>query len=673
MTKTTTNLEQHVQKLVLAQGSSSPVTLSTIAGIRGIQAHITYEPSRPIQLNIPADWNPEQYQRIANFTKKQRIKNTRIKVVEDVGFHEMGHHKLKNDRDGLGCPQDLEGKEVAVDAVSKAMLEAGKFSQDGALYLENMISDIIDHTNCAQYTKLNGMAIYFAEQGELNGETFSPLFEAFVKLNLRLSGRKEQNTLLKAYYANAKTDTNTTTKKVDEIVEACVKEVHLTTDRTRNRQMLFDKTQWPRIFYGFARHLVELMDQDAPEVLPQIGIAGKGYKVPVVFGKEARFDPEDADDPMFKRVLDNDNLKKIMMRRNKEGREAPCFLEKWRSLDYLYQALASEIIIKAETPKRGERMPIAPVQARTFDSDKDDVKDILFGRILLDENGQPTFAVPRAYIEHTARYKQSVTSYPELNIAVLDNSTSMEEAAKFGGSVGNKSILPWGDQSKYHYGVLSYYGVEKALHRMGVGTRTKYNLITFAHKTEATGEKAYEDRGEIKRRILNPTFGSDTRIDVGLLAKQAAQPGSVLMTMSDGAIGNWNEWYSRPEYDSSKTIQVRNGALGTAGVEDGIYVLASDLDHALVVERGNVVSGSIENGTYQKQVRAGVKVKEKFRQIISDKYYVHFQLGEDTETTRDLESWGASVVKISDASQMPRKAIDITQKFYKSYAAGEMQ
>lgn len=591
------NLEQHVRKLVSAQGSSSPVTLSTIAGIRGIQAHTTYEPSRPIHVNIPADWNPEQYEQIAHYAQKQRIRDVRTKIAEDVGFHEVGHCKLKDDHDGLGCPEDLQGKEVAVDAVSKAMLEAGKFSQDGALYLENMIADIIDHTNCAQYTKLNGIAMYFAEQGELSGGTFSPLFEAFVKLNMRLSGRREQNTMLKAYYANA--------PKVDEIVEACIRDAHLTTDRTRNREMLFDKAQWLQTFYAFAKHLVQLMDQDASEVLPHIGIAGKGYKVPAVFGKEARFDLEDADDPMFRRVLDNDNLKKIMLRRNKDGQTAPHFLESWQAKDYLYQALASEIIIKADAPKRGERMPIAPIQARTFDPDKDEVNDILFGRILLDENGQPTFAVPRAHIEHTARYKQSVTSYPELNIAVLDNSPSMEEAAKKGGSVGNKSIIPWGDQSKYHYGVLSYYGVEKALHRMGVGTRTRYNLITFSHETVATGEKSYEDRSEIKRRILNPVFGRDTRIDVGVLARQAAQPGSVLMTMSDGVIANWSE------------------------------------------------------------------IKEKFRQIISDKYYVHFQLGEDTETTRDLERWGASVIKISDASMMPKKAIDIAQKFYQSYACRE--
>ena len=102
----------------------------------------------------------------------------------------------------------------------------------------------------------------------------------------------------------------------------------------------------------------------------------------------------------------------------------------------------------------------------------------MFGRILLDDHGKPCFSVPRGYIEHTVRYKTSRTSYPELNIAVLDTSISMTEGANDQGQ-GRTHIVPWGDNSKYHYAILTYYGIEKALHRMGVGTRTRYNLVTI--------------------------------------------------------------------------------------------------------------------------------------------------------------------------------------------------
>jgi len=236
----------------------------------------------------------------------------------------------------------------------------------------------------------------------------------------------------------------------------------------------------------------------------------------------------------------------------------------------------------------------------------------LFGRILLDERGEVCFAVPRTHLEQTVKYKQSVQSYPELNIAVLDNSISMmwnsnNERDDEGNPINNgrTNIVPWGDQSKYHYAVLAYYGVEKALHRLGVATKTRYNLITFASRTHATGEKEYDDRTEMKRKILNPTFGNSTNIDIEVLAREARSKGSVLMTISDGEIQNWDN------------------------------------------------------------------IKDRFKQVITDKFYVHFQIGEETQTTRDLKSWGVAVIEINNASEMPRRAIDITKKFYQSYAAGE--
>jgi len=597
------DLEEHLTKLIRAQGSTSGITLTMVSGAPSINACIDVS-TKEIQFQVPEDWDSTKYERIKSFADTQRLRNPQRKICEDVAFHEMGHDRLKNDSNGLGCPQDVEGKEVAIEAVTRAMLEEGKFSTDGALYLENCISDIIDNLNCSQYTHLNGLSMFFAEQAEINGAKFSPLYEAFVKLNQHLWGRKKQRNLLAGYYAN--------TEKIDEVVAACISEVGLTKNKQDNLGKLFDKSQWSNIYYTFAKHMVKLMDASCPEYLPGSGSGGKGYRVPVKFSDEPKFDPEKVDDPLMKRVLDKDNMKKVMQRRNDKGEDVPSFVENWQALNYLYQGLASEIWIKAETPRKGESMPIAPIQARIFDQDKDDLSKLLFGRVLLDERGQVCFAVPRNYLEQTVRYKQSVQSYPELNIAVLDNSISMmwnsnNEHDGEGKAINNgrTNIVPWGDQSKYHYAVLAYYGVEKALHRLGVATKTRYNLITFSSKTQATGEKEYEDRTEMKKRILNPTFGNSTNIDVGVLASQARQKGSVLMTISDGEIQNWDT------------------------------------------------------------------IKDQFRQIITNKFYVHFQIGAETQTTRDLKSWGVAVIEINNASEMPRRAIDITKKFYQSYAAGE--
>src|SRR3989338_9139504 len=255
--------------------------------------------------------------------------------------------------------------------------------------------------------------------------------------------------------------------EIDDVVNACVREVGLDGDKKQLLSKLFDKTQWKDIFTTFARHLVTLMDQSAPEYLPGSGCGGKGYEVPEKFDPKGKFDSDDCNDPLAKRVLDKGNLKKMMQRRNREGMKVPTFIENWQALDYFYQAEAAEIIIRADAPQKGQRMPIAPIQARSFDPDKDPLESILFGRILLDANGKPCFAVPQSYVEHEARYKKSITSYPDLVIAVLDTSGSMAEAANSKG-VCRTNIVPWGDNSKYHYALLTNYGVEKALHKLGV-------------------------------------------------------------------------------------------------------------------------------------------------------------------------------------------------------------
>ncbi|MEK6900041.1 MAG: hypothetical protein AABX05_02860, partial [Nanoarchaeota archaeon] len=394
---------------------------------------------------IPQDWDPANYARIKKFAQKLKIKDTLQKVCDAVAFHEVGHNRLRNDERGLGVPGDVQGKEMTIAGVTKAMREAGKFSQQGALYLENLISDIINNLNCANYSKFNGLSMFLAEQGEVNHEKYSPLYEAFVKLNMDIWGAPKQKKLLSHYHTNK--------KEIDEVVSSCIRDAGITKDKARNLQLLFNRSRWHDTFYAFARHLVKLMDQGAPEILFGSGNGGKGYEVPAQFddGKDSgTFDPEKIDDPLLKRVLDKDNLKKIMLRRNQQGEDIPSFVENWRALDYLYQGLASELYIKAETPKKGQRMPIAPIQTRQFDPDKDSLDQILFGKIVLDEHGKPSFAVPRGYIEHTARYKSSITNYPELNIAVLDTSGSMTQAANAKG-VGRQNIVPWGDNSKYHY------------------------------------------------------------------------------------------------------------------------------------------------------------------------------------------------------------------------------
>lgn len=587
-------LESHAKETLRITKSDSYMSVTAVADAKSISAFINMQ-SKDISIRLPYDWNPEQYVLVQRYARLAKVKDVKKEETGDVVKHEVGHDKLENDVYGLGCPEDVKGKEIAIDGTIRGMLENNKYSQDGMQYLENTISDIINNTNGSKYTKFDGLTIYFAEQAEINGKKFSPLFEAFVKLNMELWGNKMQKVFLKRYYANE--------KKIDEIVKSCIKDIDIVDNKDDNINKLFNKNEWDETYYRFAKHLSKLMDTPTPEILFGSGSGGKGYTVPAQFDDSGKIDSDKVTDPSLKRVLDKDNLKRSLVKRNNKGESIPIFLDNWRALDLLYQGLASEIYIKAETMQKGESMPIAPIQSRIFDHEKDDLEKIIFGKILIDDSGKPALAVPRSYLEKAVKYKKSIKSYPELNIALLDTSGSMLESAN-GTDTGKKHIIPWGDNSKYHYAVLSYYGVEKALHRLGIGVRTKYNVITFSEDTKATGTQAYHD-DKRKQRILNPVFGDTTVIDAAVLKKECHEPESILMTISDGAIHNWHN------------------------------------------------------------------IKNDFKSIIKDKFYVHFQIGAETETTRDLKSWGATVIPVNNAQDLPRRAIDVARTFYKNYAMGD--
>ena len=588
-------LESHIKNTLRYTKSNSSMRLNVVADAKCIGGSI-HNISKHINIDVPYNWNPSQFTRVHRFARLSRNSDLRISETGDVAIHEVGHDKLPNDVDGLGCPQDIEYKEIAVDAVVRGMLENNKFSQNGAAYLENTISDVINNINGSKYTRFDGLTAYLGEQGELNEGKYSLLFEAFTKLNMELWGNNMQKIFLKKYYTN--------NQKVEDAVQSCIKELNLGTNKEDNIKILFNKDEWDNIYYIFSKHLSKLMDAPAPEILFGSGSDGKGYAVPASFDDSGNIDPEKVNDPMLKKVLDKDNMKKSLVKRNAQGKSIPSFVDNWSALDMLYQGLASEIYIKAETMQKGESMPIASIQSRIFDPDKDNLEKIIFGKILIDDSGAPALAVPRTYLEHAVKYKKSIKSYPELNIALLDISTSMLQSSN-GSGVGHKHIIPWGDSSKYHYAVLAYYGVEKALHRLGVGVKTKYNVITFAEDTESTGSVGYYDDIR-KQRILNPTFGNSTNIDPDVLLKECREEGSILMTISDGEIHNWSS------------------------------------------------------------------IKNQFKNVIKDKFYVHFQIGAETKATQDLLSWGATVIPITNARDLPRKAIDVAKAFYKNYASGEI-
>jgi hypothetical protein len=624
------DVESRLRKLALGQGFNKRISVRDVPGTESICAYILLN-SGDINLEIDLGWDPaSQYSHIKEFAdkhiKKQNI-HPGLKVLEDVIFHEIGHHKLRNDAQGLGCPINVDYGVITLDAVSRVLKAHNVYSAQGRDMLENLICDIIDNLNASKYSSYNGICVFLAEQAELNGHKYSNLYDAFVRLNMELWGNKKQKKFLSEYYTN--------NPDIDTAVQNCMNKLGLTGTKDNNVRILFDKDRWFDIFTAFAEELVQFMDEPCPETLPGSGSGGASYSPPQPGGESQ--DPADGtqspsqpgipshqpgtqspsqpggqdtlppgySDAMSDEIMDPDNLKRILRKRADAGEDIPAFIEDWQALDYLYQSYASDLHIKIESIKKGMSLPIAPVGHREFDKDKDRLDDIVFGKILFNDEGQPVLAVPRSQIETTGKYKVSLQKYPDLNIAVLDESISMKGAANING-IGNTSMIPWGDNSIYHYAVLTYYSIVKSLHALQIATTMNYNLLTFSSSTSATGEKPHESLYEIKRRILEPRFGHSTSLDIAVLGRHASEPGSMLMTISDGEIYNWDS------------------------------------------------------------------IKDDFKRIISDKSYVHFQIGPESNTSKELKEWGALVVEISDASEMPQHGVDITKNFYRNYAARQV-
>ncbi len=579
-----------------------------------------------VEIKLNPNWKPENLQQIQKLLKTRQISNPVQRVVKDTALHETGHVELKNKK---GCPQDIFGKDICLDAVSKVLKENGKYSSQTAGYLSNAIEDILNNTNVHNFSSNDGLAIFLAEQGQSAGGKFTPFYEAFVKLNLYLWGNKLQKQAMSSFYTHD--------QKVNTAVQNFITDLGLEKNRERQTTMtaLFDKEKWSEIFEKAATALVDLMEVPPIEDLPGSGGKGLGQKPSVNSDNENNSDadenteensdnkpaqpgekPKDktgkqvqanwpgkeADEKpkgFFDQKIRNPNeLKKVLQKRFEEGKPSPEYLNKYNALDLLYQSLAGDIRVKADAMTKNNSFPIVALNYRPFDFENDDIQNANLGKILLNENGEITFGVARQFFEIKAKFIKKLQNYPSLNVMLLDESGSMQEGAKNSSDRGNTTFIPWGDKSKYHFGVLTWYGLLSHFQKLGIACDIKQQLITFAEKTKTTGEQDFSSLDLIKRKLLNPNFGNSTLIDLNVLKK--IEEGSLLISISDGEIHNWNS------------------------------------------------------------------ISPDYRKIIADKFYVHFQIGDESIASAEIAEWNHPVINIQDASSMPKQVIEIADGFYQN-------
>jgi hypothetical protein len=119
---------------------------------------------------------------------------------------------------------------------------------------------------------------------------------------------------------------------------------------------------------------------------------------------------------------------------------------------------------------------------------------------------------------------------------VLDNSGSMQEGIN--GNQGNKTFIPWGDNSKYHYALLGFYGIEQFLQAQGIAQYIGHGLALFSSSTRYE-ESDFKNISQLRKLALSPDWGG-TKLDASTLVDALQGRESFVLSISDGEIENWS-------------------------------------------------------------------------------------------------------------------------------------
>ena len=476
-----------------------------------------------IELSVRRGYNPVTDRRQKAYARKKNIVNGLEILLTHVGvLHEPAHWELPVDS-GRGCPYDVYWHDKILEAVKQALPENKKSQAD---YVTNAFEDMIINPRCREYNgDFSGQVLFWDGEGmslrEKGLKAYTPIYEAFVKLNMHLFGDKADKWLVKRHYSND--------KKVDKAVSEVIKKLNLE-ENISDTRVLFVKQNWQKMAEVFAKELADLLEVPPIERLsayskesnessgskkPQLQ-SGNGIeqKMPTSEGKE---------EIAFGRYM---------------GREAlSTNFTDYEQLDSLYRRLARPISVRVEAMTKESSMKISPLNFRPFDPETDDPAKVKVSKLLLGRSGL-TFAYEREPITIEHRSKIQRRSFPDFKLVILDNSGSMKTDLNGGANIGSTRPIPWGDNSKYHYALLGFYGIENFLQNQGVAQYINHGLSLFSSTTRM-GEANFFKLDELRKKALHPEWGG-TKLDAKVLTASLRGRESFVLSISDGEIENWD-------------------------------------------------------------------------------------------------------------------------------------
>lgn len=487
---------------------------------KNVKAYITPE-GWNINIELRKDFNPVSDKRQRAYARKKKIDDGLETLVSDVMLHELGHWELPYGSE-YGCPYDVYNHDKILEAIKQALPEDKK-SQSG--YVANAFEDIFVNSRAREYQgSFSGQVLFWDNEGlsakEKGQNNFTPFYEAFVKLNMHLIGDSTDKSLLKRHYSS--------NKKVDDAVKKVIKDLGLPENISETEQgtrILFNRDRWPQMASVFAKDIADLLEQQPTERLSAFSKSGDG---------EDQQDKPESGNGIEQKLGSREGKEEVAYGRysNKEGQSTN--ITSYEQLDSLYRRLGRDISVRVEAMTRSQSLEISPLTFRPFDIETDNPLRVKTSKLMVTDEGL-TFAYPKSQLTIEARSKIQRKSFPDFKIVLLDNSGSMK--AGINGNKGNTQFIPWGDNSKYHYALLGFYGIENFLQRQGISQYIVHGVSLFSSTTRYK-ESNFSRLDEVRRFALNPEWGN-TNLDARLLTEALKGRESFVLSISDGEIGNW--------------------------------------------------------------------------------------------------------------------------------------
>ncbi len=448
------------------------------------------------------------------FITKTGIKDPEMKIGEDLIDHETGHRE--NTVGTLrGCPYSIQMHDAIKESIFRGLERTGK--QNQATYVTNAFEDILDNVNCRTKSDFAGQSLFWNNQGltkSQNGK-FNPFYEAFVKANLFLGSEVKSYSLVKRFFQDSpeiKTAVQGFLGDVKQeldlehtvrLHEKPVFETLFTRDLTKRKEL------WQALAYSFAKNTAELLE-DIPEEK--------------LFGSSDDADENsDEHNPFDKEMKTPQAKQEIAKKRYEEGKGPALHRESKEQLYDLYRAISKEIRVDTTEYSESQGMPLVHF-GRRFLNEND--RKLRFKGLGFKQDGSLGIRTARHNIEFPVSYKIHKTNFSKLKIVKMDRSGSMAESAD-GTGIGDTSFIPWGDNSKYHFALKGYFGIDNFLERQGIAHYVQAVALGFSG--EQTEKGFYKNVA--KSLLVAPSGG--TTFDIEKLEKELDK-GALVLSISDG-------------------------------------------------------------------------------------------------------------------------------------------